>query len=124
MRLLALWQINLMALKKKKRPLSPPQAPSEPQAAEAATVAWMLSVMTTFACSIVAGILWLLVHDQGPESSTMLFVWFLHFSSVVTALISLALAVVVLKMRRTHPPLGITIAALLIAALPLLVALL
>jgi membrane protein YdbS with pleckstrin-like domain len=108
---------------KKKRRRQPP-SPVNSRPTEVLTVAWMLSVTTTLVCSSMAATVWLFVHEKPSNEFGMLLVRYLHFSSVITALISLALLVAVMKMRREAPPHSIVAAALIIAALPILAAML
>lgn len=82
-------------------------------------VGWMLSVTTTLVCASMAVVIWLVVHGQAGNDLAMLLVRYLHFSSIVTALISLGLLVAVLKLRREPPPQSIVAAAVIIAALPI-----
>ncbi len=105
------------------RPNMPPGSrPVESRPAEAITVAWMLSVMTTLMCAGMAGMVWLFLHDHSGNETAMLLVGYLHFSSFVTAIVSLALLGPVLKMRRAAPPLSIVALAVIAAALPILAA--
>ena len=79
-------------------------------------VGWMLSVTTTLVCASMAVVIWLVVHGQAGNDLAMLLVRYLHFSSIVTALISLGLLVAVLKLRREPPPQSIVAAAVRKAA--------
>lgn len=78
--------------------------------------------MMTLACASTAAIVWLGVGDSEAHSTATLFARMLHFSSIVTAVVSLALVGVVLKIRRTSPPATITIVAVIVAVLPILAA--
>jgi hypothetical protein len=106
-----------MAKKKKRKP-QPPAAPDEPPAVIAATVGWMLAVLTTICCMVVAAGVWGLARE-GAADNVLLFARFMHFSAVVTSLVSLALLAVVLKMRSEPPPRSIIAVALIAAAVPL-----
>jgi hypothetical protein len=108
-------------VKKKKRR---PPAPSESQASIVVTVGWMLSVMTTLVCAAVALLVWLVVRERPDSGSAMVLVRLLHFSAVVTACVSLALLPAVIKIRREPPPLSLVVFSAMVAALPILAALL
>ena len=101
-----------------------PALPTNSRPAETVTVVWMLSVVTTLVCSSMAALVWSVVHKQPENEIGMLLVRYLHFSSVVTALLSLGLLAAVIKLRRDAPPQSIVAAALVIAALPILAAML
>ncbi len=80
---------------------------------------WMLSVTTTLVCASMAFVIWLVVRGHAGNDLAMLLVRYLHFSSIVTALISLGLLVAVLTLRREPPPRSIVVAAVMIAVLPI-----
>ena len=104
--------------KKKKRKAPLAVAEPEPPAVVAATVGWMLAVMTTISCTVVAlGVRGLA--REGAAENVQLFARFMHFSAVVTSLVSLALLAVVLKIRNQPPPRSIMAVALIAAAVPL-----
>jgi hypothetical protein len=86
------------------------------------TVGWMLSVMTTLVCAVVAALVWLVMRERAEAASAMVLVRLLHFSAVVTACISLALLPVVIKIRREPPPVSLVLFAAIVAALPILAA--
>lgn len=114
-----------MAKKKRSSKVASHSAPSqtvESRAAEAVTVAWMMSVMMTLFCGGAAALLWLAVQNAESHPNAVLFGRLLHFSAIVTALTSLALACVALKMRRVPPPKSVTIMAMIVATLPILAA--
>lgn len=104
--------------KKKKRKAPAAVAPAEPPAVVAATVGWMLAVLTTICCTVVAfGVLALA--REGMAENVQLFARFMHFSAVVTSVVSLILLGVVLKIRSEPPPRSIMAVALIAAAVPL-----
>jgi hypothetical protein len=109
-------------LAKKQRRRKVASGPAESRVAEVATVAWMLSAMTTLLCASTAAIVWLAVHDREGHPTAVLFGRMLHFSAIVTAVVSLALVGVVIKIRRVPPPASITIFAVIVAVLPILAA--
>jgi len=103
---------------RKNRGKRPPGRPVESQAA------WTLCVMTTVIFSGLAAVGWLAVRNR-PDNGTMLaFVELLHFSSVVTGLVSLLLLPLVFKVRREPPPPAFVAFAIIVAALPILAVLL
>jgi hypothetical protein len=82
----------------------------------------MLSVVTTFVCELVSLVAWLIVeHDEGLTPA-VLFARYLHFSSIVTAVVSLLLLGAVLKLRMQAPPRPIVAFAVAVALLPILAA--
>jgi hypothetical protein len=81
----------------------------------------MLTVMTTLLCAGGAVALWLFVRSYDSKQAEAL-MRLLHFSSIVTAVMSLVLLPVVLKTRQEAPPPSITIFAVVVAALPILAA--
>ncbi len=80
---------------------------------------WMLSVTTTLVCAAMAVVIWLVVRGHEGNDLAMLLVRYLHFSSIVTALISLGLLMAVLKLRREPPPQSIVVTAVIISILPI-----
>lgn len=81
------------------------------------TVGWMLSMLTTLLCQVGALAVWLLSGDSEPLRA---FAGYLFFAALILGLVSLLLGLAVLKLRTIRPPLGITIFAFAIAALPTL----
>ncbi len=90
----------------------------ETRAAEAVTVAWTLSVMTTLMCEIAA--LGLRAIAQGAPQGNSLYVLsgMLFLSSVIIGLVATALIPLVHRLRRDPPPRGFTAFALLICLAP------
>ena len=78
---------------------------AESRAVESATVAWMLAVVTTLVCATVASIAWLVVGRREDSNQMLLLVHYLHFSSIVTGIVSLVLLGVVLKRAIRRRPL-------------------
>ena len=95
-------QKGLALANKRRRPQSTP-GPRETRAAEAATIAWMLTVMTTLLCASGSAVTWVLVRSPDAKQAIVL-IHLLHFSSITTAVISLGLLPVVLKTRHEAPP--------------------
>jgi hypothetical protein len=91
--------------------------PTESRGAEVATVAWMMSVMTTLVCGGVAAAVLLGAGNRAGTERAQLLGRLLHFGAFVTAIVSLVLLAVVLKTRKEPPPLAITWGSLAIALL-------
>jgi hypothetical protein len=107
-----------LARKKLRQPRE--DRPVESRAIETATVAWMLSAITTLLCESIAGLAWILSQANPVAENILLLARYLHFCSLVTAVVTLALTAVVLKGRREPPPRAIVIFAVFVAALPIL----
>lgn len=97
-----------------------PPEPVESSAAEAATVAWLLSVMTSAICeigAIVAG----LVAVNRPDSDTAKYLYVvLTFGAVVVSVVALILTAVVWKTRVEKPPRPLVILAVAVGCFPFL----
>ncbi len=91
--------------------------PPESRGAEAITVIWMMSVMTTVLCGLVAAAVLLAAADQPGADRPRLFGRLLHFSAFVSATVSLVLLAVVLKFRAQPPPPAVTWFAVIVALL-------
>jgi hypothetical protein len=93
-------------------------ATRESRAADVATIGWMLTVTTTFACELGAAVVrWLAADDSdGPLD----LLWhLLLFAAAVIGFISLLAVPVVIKSRRRLPPRGILAFALVVGSAPL-----
>lgn len=90
---------------------------AESRGAEAATVVWMMSVMTTLVCGVVAAAVLLAAGERAGTETAQLFGRLLHFSAFVSAVVSLVLLGVVLKVRTDPPPPTVTWFAVVIALL-------
>jgi hypothetical protein len=84
------------------------QVPTESRGAEVATVAWMVSVITTLVCLGVAAVVLLAAGDRAGAERAQLFGRLLHFGAFVTAIVSLVLLGVVFKTRNAPPPPAVT----------------
>jgi hypothetical protein len=80
----------------------------ETRAADALTVAWMMSVLTTVVCGLIGGAIVLSTRGRAGLEGARLFGALLHFSAFVAAVVSLVLLACVLKFRQTPPPRAIT----------------
>lgn len=106
--------------KRKKSPAAPP-APTESQAAEAATIGWMLCVLTATVCElgVLAARLYFLWHPDAAVIGTA--GELLLFASAIIGLITLALIPVVYRVRRIKPPTSVTAFAVTIGLIPWLI---
>ena len=100
--------------------------PTESRAAEAVTVAWMMSALAACLGTVLATgfYAWLLFTvERGKIDAKMVMIPFLFFFiASVTGAICLILTAFALKMRRTKPPLAVTIFAVFFGAAPLVAA--
>jgi hypothetical protein len=113
----------------KKRP--PGAAPPDPDAGEsrgavAVTVAWMLLALCTLAAQVVALAVWLFARTAGipgRPNYLMLVPTTLMMVALLAGILVLALTPLTYRVRRSRPPLSITIGAIVVALLPLIVVL-
>ncbi len=104
----------------RRRRETPSDADRESRTAEAATVAWMLSLLATLAAEGVGvgSRVWFVL--AGPsERARVLSVTFLLIA-LLAGLITLALTPITLKVRRVAPPRSMVTIALVVGCLPLL----
>jgi uncharacterized membrane protein len=102
----------------KRHPIYPSRATGETRAADAATVAWMISALTTVLCGTVGFGLVLATH--GRADGARMFGGLMHFSGLVSAIVTLVLTGFVLKYRKHVPPHSITWFAVLSSILVIL----
>jgi hypothetical protein len=104
--------------KRKKKFAGAPAAPAESQAAEAATIGWMLAVLTATVCElgVLAARLYFNWHPDAAGVGTA--GELLLFSSAIVGLVVLALIPVVYKVRRVRPPTAVTVFAVVVGVLP------
>ncbi|HUY35531.1 MAG TPA: hypothetical protein VMV69_22500 [Pirellulales bacterium] len=107
-----------MSKRTKKRSRRP--AIGESRAVDAATIGWMLMVMTALVCELGFAVAHYFAMSEGSGWLDVLS-RILLFAAAVIGFISLLAAPVVIKNRREPPPLGITLFALLVGAAPLLI---
>lgn len=89
----------------------------ETRGAEAVTVIWMMSVTTTLLCGLAAAVVLLAAGDHPDAERPRLLGRLLHFSALVSAVLSLVLLAAVFKFRTQRPPPAITWSAVAIALL-------
>ena len=107
-----------MAKRKIKRRTS--AAPVETRAADAITVGWMLCVVTALLCEVGAIVArWALSGYRENLTLQVLFA-LMAFSALVAGALALCLIPVVLKARRSPPPRGVVLFAIIVGVAPLL----
>ena len=105
---------------KKKRRQQRRDVPARGQAADTLTVAWMMSVMTNALCAAAAALAWVFLQYPAPNENVVLLMHYLHFSAIITGLVSMGLLGVVLKRGRQRPPRGVIALAMIVAVGPIL----
>lgn len=88
------------------------------------TVGWMVSVLTTLVCELVGLSLQAWAAARPEVAGLGRFSAFLLFVAVVSGTVALVLQGIVWKVRRVSPPRGISVFALVVSAVPLVVAIL
>ncbi len=98
-----------------------PSASNESQAAEAATIGWMLCVLTATVCElgVLAARLYFVWHPDATVIGTA--GELLLFASAIIGAVTLALIPVVYKVRRVKPPNVVTAFAAAIGLVPWLI---
>jgi hypothetical protein len=112
--------------KKKRRKKKPRQIaqefPVEDRAAEAVTVAWMLSSMVTFGALVLSGIAWLtipLLTAQAIEVGSIgIIPRLLLFVATVTGSVSIITMLCAVRLRKVAPPRAVIIASSVICIFP------
>jgi hypothetical protein len=106
---------------KRKKAYTAPPAPTENQAAEAATIGWMLCVLTATVCElgVLAARLYFAWHPDATVIGTA--GELLLFASAIIGLVTLALIPVVYKVRRVKPPTVVVGFAVAIGLFPWLI---
>lgn len=79
--------------------------------------------MTTLVCISAAGVAWLIARGREEADTVLALKSFLHFSAIVTSLVSLVLMGLVLYSRKVPPPRSIIAFAALVALVPIAAAL-
>jgi hypothetical protein len=112
--------LNAMS-KKRKAKQARPAVSSETRVADAMTVGWMLTVMTALVCQ--AGLIGVRAfeHYQPDIDALPVLGELLLLAALVFGVTSLVLAPIVLRLRRTPVPPGITIFAVAVGLTPLAV---
>ncbi len=86
------------------KPEIPRFGTTETNAVDALTVAWMISVMATVMCGAIAGVLLFVARDRAIGEGARAFGVLLHLSAFLSAVLSLIMLALVMKLRRTPPP--------------------
>ncbi|HEV3415414.1 MAG TPA: hypothetical protein VG056_01310 [Pirellulales bacterium] len=107
--------------KRKRKPTGAPAAPAECQAAEAATIGWMLAVLTATVCEfgVLAARFYFAWHPDAAAVGTA--GELLLFASAITGLVALLLIPVVYKTRQVRPPSPVTAFAIVVGIAPWIV---
>lgn len=110
----------MMVNKKKKKQAAKErhqvETTQESQGAEAATVAWLITVLSVAICDFGTGFirLWL-----GPQDKSLgMLAGVLFFAALTIGLISLGLLQVVLRSRRVPPPRGLVVFGVTVSVIP------
>jgi hypothetical protein len=103
-----------------KRARSASAGPQEPRTAEAATVAWTVTVTMVVVCDLaaIAANVYLLRNPDAKGAQA--FGGLMLFGGAVVGVASLALMPVVYRLRKTPPPTGFAVFAACAAAAPIL----
>lgn len=112
-----------MSRAKHRRQPQPPAPPTESRSVAALTTGWMLTVMTTLACSLLATFARYYVWKLDPEALGMaVLAGVMTLAAVVSGTMTLGMTAAVLKLRPERPPTSVTITAVVIGAFPWLAA--
>ena len=107
-------------MRKKRRPKQVrPAVASEARVADAMTVGWMLTAITALVCQAGLVVVRAAEHYQPEVAALGVLGELLLFAALVFGVISLVLAPIVLRLRRTPVPPGITIFAVAVGLTPL-----
>jgi hypothetical protein len=105
--------------KRRKKKQVPAVTAGESRVADAMTVGWMLTVMTALVCQASLVIVRAVEHYQTDVEALGLLGELLLFAALASGVISLLLAPVVLRLRRTPVPPGIIVFAFAVGLTPL-----
>ncbi len=109
------------ANRKSKPPLKESKVSAETPAAEALTIAWMLTALATVVAEIVAAFAWLVVWLGGsPDIKVTAMPRLATFVAAITGLVTLALTPLAVRARRIPPPQPIVAAVTVIGVIPCL----
>jgi len=111
--------------KRRKNRRSEPEPPAESRAADAVTVAWMLTLTATLLAELVAAAGWMFLRIVGwePEKAGPIAALpeLLLVIAALTGAVCVLLVPVTYKVRQQPPPLPISVAAVVIGLAPWLV---
>jgi hypothetical protein len=109
-----------VAMRNKRKPKQArPAVASEARVADAMTVGWMLTAITALVCQAGLVAVRAVEHYQPEAAALGVLGELLLFAALVFGVISLVLAPIVLRLRRTPVPPGITIFAVAVGFTPL-----
>ena len=106
---------------KRNAPSSRPAAATETQAAEAVTVAWMLTLLATLLAEVSSSIVRMVALRQAEPGKLGMLANLLFFIAVVSGIATVLLTPLTLSLRRTPPPRPLVVAAVVVGLLPLAV---
>lgn len=108
--------------KRKRKPAAEPQIPAESQAADAATIGWMLAVLTATVAELGVVAARLYLHWNPDAAGIAKAGYLLMFAAAAIGLVVLGLIPVVYRTRRVKPPSSVTVFAIVVGILPWLAA--
>jgi hypothetical protein len=113
-------------MKSQKKPPRQQKAPTKDSAeaptTEFLTIGWLLTVMTTLVCEVGYFVVTMISSWQGDVQWLELLAGVLMFAALIVGLASVALLVLVHRMRKSPPPMPIVAFSLLVGLTPVLVA--
>jgi hypothetical protein len=111
--------------KKDKHHRKPRGEHQPPNSTEMATMAWVMTTLTTFVCvALMAGLKGYVVWIDPEAVKLGVLAGLLLFASMVLGVLALGLELVVLRIRKPSPPRPVLFASTVIALLPIVAALL
>jgi hypothetical protein len=103
--------------KKRRNPPSGP--PDEPRAVEAITAIWVLVIANTLLCLLGSAATQGYVNWRPDAGAVFVLSRLLLLAALVLGVVLLLLTILVLKLRRQRPPLGVTVFAVLVGITPI-----
>lgn len=104
-----------MARQADRRLTNSPEPSQETRAADFMTVGWLLAAMTTLVCTAIAVVLVPVLRLWPDQAGLRVLSGFLLFAGTVIGLASVALLVVVLKVRVEPPPRSLVVGSVAVA---------
>ncbi|MCI0361711.1 MAG: hypothetical protein L0211_24770 [Planctomycetaceae bacterium] len=113
-----------MTKSKKQPPVAPLPDANESRGAVAVTVVWMLLALSCLAAQLVALVTWLFARGAGipadRPNALLLVPTTLMMVALLTGILLVSITPLVYRIRRSPPPMAITVAAIVIAISPLI----
>jgi hypothetical protein len=104
---------------KSKRPSHPTSSLDEPRAVEAITSIWVLVIVNTLLCLLGSAAAQGYVNWRPDAGAVFVLSRLLLLAALVLGVVLLLLTILVLKLRRQRPPLGVTVFAVLVGVTPI-----